>query len=251
MASGKKNYFRHSFFARNDIKLRLLRDRIGVGFYFYFFTLLEQCGESSSEQLQENYTFHDSIIRNLWCVNLKKSERVANEMYAVGLLFFEKRQNTFYFEIPNLAKYLGRYETKNTPKFLSKEKESKVNKSKLNKSVQYTFDDVQKLYLEIFGATHTKQTLMPSKKMIDDFSESINFIKSLDDWRETFTLVKQIPFLMGENKSNWKASLAWLLNYDNYLKANSYGTVQDLEKAEATFLNNLKRYEKEWNDKQR
>lgn len=125
MASGKKNYFRHSFFARNDIKLRTLRDKIGIGFYFYFFSLLEQCGESSCETLRENYEFHDSIIRSLWGVNLKKSERVANEMMSVGLLLFQKRENTFYFEIPNLSKYLGKYESKLQPNTSNKRKENK------------------------------------------------------------------------------------------------------------------------------
>lgn len=132
LASGKKNYFRHSFFARNDLKLKMLRDKVGVGFYFYYFSLLEQCGEASSDELKDKYVFHDSTIRNLWCINLKKSERVANEMNAVGLLFFKKAENTFQFTIPNLAKYLGKYDSKsisNAPN-KRKEKEKKEKEKK-------------------------------------------------------------------------------------------------------------------------
>ena len=125
MASGKKNYFRHSFFARNDIKLRLLRDSVGVGFYFYYFSLLELCGEYSCEESSNHFEFHNSVIRSLWGVNLKKSERVASVMHSVGLLFFEKRENTFYFEVPNLVKYLGKYETKLDPNTPNKRKENK------------------------------------------------------------------------------------------------------------------------------
>ena len=125
MASGKKNYFRHSFFARNDMKLRLLRDSVGVGFYFYFFTLLELCGESSEDKLMPFYEFHDSQIRSLWGVNLKKSERIACVMHSVGLLEFEKRGKSFWFNIPNLPKYLGKYTNKNTSNGPNKIKENK------------------------------------------------------------------------------------------------------------------------------
>jgi len=140
MASGKKNYFRHSFFARNDIKLKLLRDKIGVGYYFYFFTLLEQCGEASSDELQEIYTFHDSTIRSLWGVNLKKSERVANEMASVCLLEFKKVKNTFTFKIPNLSKYLGQYETKSPSNMSNKRKE----KERKEKESEIEIPEIQK-----------------------------------------------------------------------------------------------------------
>ena len=131
MASGRKNYFRHSFFARNDIKMRHLRDQLGVGFYFYFFSLLEQCGEASCESLKENYEFHDSIIRDLWGVNLKKCVHVASVMSAVGLLLFEKREKTFYFEIPNFAKYLGKYESKLQTNTSNKRKEKKRKENEI------------------------------------------------------------------------------------------------------------------------
>lgn len=146
MASGKKNYFRHSFFAHNDTKLLLLRDAIGVGFYFYYFSLLEQCGEQASEVFTDEFEFHDSRIRSLWCVNLKKSERIANEMHVVGLLEFEKREKTFWFRIPKFAKYLGKYQTKITPNTPNKrkEKEIKRNKIKINKK---TCDfEIEKIY---------------------------------------------------------------------------------------------------------
>jgi hypothetical protein len=134
MARGRKNYFRHSFTARNDIKLRLLRDEIGVGFYFYFFSLLELCGEESAEDLQEEYVFHDSLIRSLWGVNLKKSERIAYQMDAVGLLLFKKHKKTFKFTVPNFSKYIGKYESKCTLNVPNKRKEKKVKEKKGKKN---------------------------------------------------------------------------------------------------------------------
>lgn len=129
MANGRKNYFRHSFFARNDIKLLRLRDQIGVGFYFYYFSLLELCGEESADELKSEYVFHDSTIRSLWGVNLKKSERVASVMNAVGLLEFEKREKSFWFKIPNFSKYLGVY-TNKIQSNTSKERKGKERKVK-------------------------------------------------------------------------------------------------------------------------
>jgi len=131
MASGKKNYFRHSFFARNDMKLLELRDEIGIGFYFYFFTLLELCGEQSAEELRDNYEFHDSTIRSLWSVNLKKGVHVASVMHAVGLLEFKKLEKSFWFKVPNLSKYMGKYTNKIPSKSLIKEKEIKLNERKV------------------------------------------------------------------------------------------------------------------------
>ena len=131
MASGKKNYFRHSFFARNDSKLLHLKDAIGVGYYFYYFSLLELCGEQSSDELRANYCFHNSLIRKLWCCNLKKCERIGIQMNAVGLLLFNRIENNFYFEIPNFSKYLGKYTNKiesNTP---NKRKEKKRKEKKI------------------------------------------------------------------------------------------------------------------------
>jgi hypothetical protein len=109
----------------------MLRGRVGVGFYFYYFSLLEQCGEASSDELKEEYTFHDSTIRNLWCINLKKSERVAIEMMSVGLLEFKKAQNTFQFTIPNLAKYLGKYDSKSISNNPNKRKEKEIKENKI------------------------------------------------------------------------------------------------------------------------
>jgi len=130
MASGKKNYFRHSFFARNDIKLRFLKDEVGVGFYFYYFTLLELCGEFSAENLQSQYVFHNSIIRQLWGVNLKKCRTISEKMNAVGLLEFKKGESTFTFVIPNYSKYLGRYSTKLDSNTSNKRKEKKRKEKK-------------------------------------------------------------------------------------------------------------------------
>jgi len=146
MASGKKNYFRHSFFARNDMKLNLLRDEIGIGFYFYYFTLLERFGEECAENYTDEFEFHDSQIRSLWGVNLKKSERIACVMNAVGLLEFKKREKSFWFRAPKLAKYLGRYQSKFPPNVV-KEKKRKEKKVEVKETLQINHNAVYQLFM--------------------------------------------------------------------------------------------------------
>jgi len=136
LASGKKNYFRHSFFARDDIKLRMLRDGIGIGFYFYFFSLLELCGTECEDESKEEFLFHPSIIRSLWSANLNKCERISNEMQRVGLLLFEKRDKTFWFRIPKFAKYLGRYTSKVTTNVPNERKGNESKGNKENNNIQ-------------------------------------------------------------------------------------------------------------------
>lgn len=221
MASGKKNYFRHSFFTRNDIKMLMLRDRVGVGFYFYFFSLLELCGEESSDQLKHQYTFHDSTIRSLWCVNLKKSERIAYEMDAVGLLEFKKGEKNFQFTIPNFAKYLGKYTTKNTSNSSNKrkEKESKRKESKVNSESTFTPDELIQLWntmLTPYGFDHCRG--IGTGKFLSDFLEARQWLKTSESWGELFDAVIQSEYLKGENINGWKASLTWLVDYDNALK---------------------------------
>ena len=130
MARGKKNYFRHSFFARDDIKLRLLRDRIGVGFYFYYFSLLELCGTEAAEGIPDEFVFHQSVLNSLWGCKTKKTVHVAEQIAAVGLLFFSYEGKKLSFRIPNFSKYLGRYESKCTLNVPNKRKEKKIKEKK-------------------------------------------------------------------------------------------------------------------------
>jgi len=183
MASGKKNYFRHSFFARNDIKMRLLRDQVGIGFYFYFFSLLEQCGESCCDEFNETFVFHNSIIRSLWGVNLKKSERVANEMHAVGLLFFEKVENTFEFTIPNFAKYLGKYTNKKEPNRPNKKKRKEIKRKEIKKEkVEIDIFDFEEVYKSFPRKVGKSKGLEICRKKIGTESDFLDLKKAVDNY---------------------------------------------------------------------
>lgn len=220
MANGKKNYFRHSFFARNDIKLLNLRDSIGIGFYFYYFSLLELCGEESSDELMDEYEFHNSTIRNLWGGKDKKCERIGAAMATVGLLEFSIREKSYLFRIPNLSKYLGKYTNKitsNTPN-KRKEKESKVNKRKEKKSNNLSSINISNL-IDQYNKISTIEKMFRSHAIGSDihwnnFQNSIGFINKMEQWVEIFTKAFESKWLLGQTWFNF----LWLLNYDNILK---------------------------------
>jgi len=233
MANGKKNYFRHSFFARNDIKLLQLRDSIGVGYYFYFFTLLEICGEESADNLQDEYEFHDSTIRSLWRINLKKSERIANEMHTVGLLEFEKREKSFWFKIPNFMKYLGKYTNKKESKGpnKSKEKERKEKKSKTNiqndfnsipksKKLEITPANIQQLYNQLIAPKLGTVCHGFSPSQRDSLVEIIQTtLKSKKEWEDFFNSVQLSNKLMGQDPDyKHKFVPSWMCDQDKIIK---------------------------------
>lgn len=126
MASGKKNYFRHSMNARNDHKLRTFMDSFGRNWrdgYFYFFTLLELCGNDAQEGKIE-HTFHKKTLRELWGVSAQGVHDVCTRCTQSALVMCKVDANHVTFSLPNLLNYTGRYDSK------APNKENKINKEK-------------------------------------------------------------------------------------------------------------------------
>lgn len=231
MASGKKNYFRHSFFARNDMKLLQLKDEIGIGYYFYYFSLLELCGEQAADEFRDEFEFHDSLIRSLWRINLKKSERIANKMHSVCLLEFEKREKSFYFKIPNLSKYLGKYTIKNDSNSSNKKKrkENKIKENKIKETNAdkpkdsaslLSFDEfIRETFNTMLGDKFPKILKISAKRknQIAICKKNLD-LKTKNDWLQYFEIVKETKFLHGDNDRGWQASFDWLIKQDNALK---------------------------------
>lgn len=237
MANGKKNYFRHSFFARNNIKLLKLRDEVGIGFYFYFFSLLELCGEQSADELQEFYEFHDSTIRSLWGVNLKKSERVACVMHSLGLLEFEKREKSFYFKVPNLSKFMGKYTNKKESKGPNKSKENK-RKEKKNKAPTLTAPaspDIVKI-IDYLNATTGKKFKASTPKTVSMITSRTREGFTVED----FTKVVDVKFDEWGHLPEWNKYLRpetlFGTKFETYLNQKSDNEVKNHA---AETLNNL------------
>lgn len=127
MASGKKNYFRHSFNARNDEFVIELINQFKEKGYFMWFALVEICAEMVNDGHQQPLKFNRSrLTRELRC-----SQGTLN----LFLTYCEGRSKvlhtylepTYNLEIPSLLKFVGKY-SENAPN-KRKEKEIKEKES--------------------------------------------------------------------------------------------------------------------------
>lgn len=234
MANGKKNYFRHSFFARNDVKLLKLRDEIGVGFYFYYFALLELCGEQSADELRDKYEFHNSTIKSLWGVNLKKSERISCVMDAVGLLEFEKREKTFMFRVSNLSKYLGKYTNKTTPNIVIKEKKRKEKERKEKETKKTPSYENEDLIIEYYNSlskevSNNSRGAKFTKNNRANISARIKDGFSVEDCKQAIFSVSRDPWFVDNGHFNL-TTIFRPANFEKYLTKPVKETIEDVDR---------------------
>ena len=133
MASGKKNYFRHSFNAFEDEKIQKAIDLLGYQGYAYYFILLELLGKQCENEVKNPITIHIQTLRNVWRKHTKSCIKVVEKLQQSGLFYATFNESLVEFDIPNLAKYLGKYTNKNPPNGSNKIKENKI-KRKRNKN---------------------------------------------------------------------------------------------------------------------
>ena len=130
MASGKKNYFRHSFFARNDDFVILLIDTMGYQGYFLWFGLLEICGEIAADNYPETFKIANSrLLRSLRC-RQQKLDWFLTLARQESKLYWERIENNHFIQIHNFPKYLGKYENLNESNAPNKRKEKEIKEKK-------------------------------------------------------------------------------------------------------------------------
>lgn len=135
MASGKKNYFRHSFYASKDDKIVDLITRHGKQAYFHYFRLLELCGEQAAEKIPEKFVFHRrTLCAELMVSNSKLSHHLL-AMQSSLLLHVVLSDRKVEVLVPNFSKFLGVYQSKIPSKSPNKRKEKK---RKINKTPIFT-----------------------------------------------------------------------------------------------------------------
>lgn len=160
MASGKKNYFRHSTSAFEDEKIQKCIQLLGYEGYAFYFILIELLAKQCENSFKNPITLHQQSLRIVWRKQQQSCQRVVKELEESGLFVATFRESFIDFDIPNLEKYMGFYSNKtetNAPKE-KKEKESKVKEKKEKenkiKSLPETTsvrDAYLKSYLERYG----------------------------------------------------------------------------------------------------
>lgn len=145
MASGRKNYFRHSFFAGDDDKIVDLVTTHGKQAYFHYFRLLELCGKQSEQEVPKKFVFH----RRTLCAELMvTNSRLGHHLLAMQsslLLEYVLTDRKVEILIPNFPKYLGKYQTKKSPNVPNKRKEKEIKENKRKEKPKKVFVTNEKL----------------------------------------------------------------------------------------------------------
>ncbi len=150
MASGKKNYFRHSTSAFDDPKIQELVNQYGLKGYAYYFILLELCARQCENEFREEITFHTRTILGQLRKTPSGMSELLSTMSRLDLLQYSISNSLVKIKIPKLSKYMGKYETKISPNVPNKrkEKEIKEKESKVNTSAKTepSTSDVREAY---------------------------------------------------------------------------------------------------------
>jgi hypothetical protein len=140
VASGKKNYFRHSFQARKHPDIVRMIEEHGKDAYFNFFALVEVCAEKASDKFPEDAKFvfrRSTLCHELLVTNSRLSRHLlAMTPSLVDEAVVTEKEVVLLF--PKLRKYVGKYEVKldsNSPN-KRKEKERKEKEIKLNSETE-------------------------------------------------------------------------------------------------------------------
>jgi hypothetical protein len=168
MSSGKKNYFRHSIYASKDDKIVDLISKHGKQAYFHYFRLIELCAEQAIDSMPEKFIFHR---RTLCAELLVTNSRLGHHLLAIQsslLCHYFMTSSKVEILIPNLPKYLGLYQSKNTSNFPIKGNKIKENKIKLNTSIKPSSEDFDapQLNSELTKTVKKKETQSEENKML-------------------------------------------------------------------------------------
>ena len=131
MARGTKNYFRHSFNAFDDEKIQKAISLLGFEGYAYYFIILELCAKQCENEFKSSITFHKQTVRTVLRKQNKSCDKVLTLLQQSGLFVVTFSESFYEFNIPNLAKYMGRYESKMSLNAPNKRKENKIKENKI------------------------------------------------------------------------------------------------------------------------
>jgi len=188
MASGRKDYFRHSVHAYNDEKMQQLRDEGGLEAIAIFWITMELCGrEYTQSGERENFIFRQSYLARTVGKRWPYLEVTYRLLSRCGLVTLKLVGDTAELYIPNFKKFIGSYTieeplnkvVKTPNKKKRKEKKGKEEKtpSKLNIVVdenKLTHVDIKYHLPDLAESAH--QTIM-----LCDRDKFLTFVKEYGD----------------------------------------------------------------------
>ncbi len=230
MANGKKNYFRHSFFAFEDEKIQKAVALLGYEGYAYYFILLEFLGRQCTDEVKNPITIHQQSLRNVWRKQSKSCKKVVEKLQESGLFVATFRESFVEFDIPNLSKYLGKYTNKNPSNAPNKIKENKIKENKIkgnerNKTTsanpsKKTITEKNPL-IEIWNTMAERAGLVSIRGIGDKRKEQIKktemAIPGLN-WKEYFQGIPDRDYLMGKADNGFLVTFDFAINQENVFK---------------------------------
>ncbi len=268
MASGKKNYFRHSFNASKDPKVVGLIDDHGKEAYFHYFRLLELCANEASEGFPEDskFTFRRSTLcRELFVTNSRLTHHLlAIQSSLLGEVVVSEKEVQIL--LPNLAKYMGKYETKLSSNVSNKRKEKERKEKKREEDIEVVesgihehpldikcdaikekkidqIDIVVNLFNSLSEKTKMGSVKVVSSKRRDRLKKAISSIGSdLEVWENVFLTACTKGFVKSDGTS-WEPDFDYIFNNENYIKFSESVVASERKKGFAE-LDRIKEMEK-------
>lgn len=223
MASGKKNYFRHSNSAFDDEKIQKCIQLLGYEGYAYYFILLEVLAKQCENSFKNPITIHQQTLRNLWRKKAESTKKVVRKLEESGLFVATFRESFVDFYIPNLAKYMGKYQTKFPPNSPNKrkEKEKKIKEKEIKEKdlslagINSPDDFIQKWNTEFVAKGYPGCPLTLGGEYQNKFFQINKRLREIGKtWNDYMHRVDSSEFLT-KHKKGGKPHIGWFLSESN------------------------------------
>lgn len=234
MARGTKNYFRHSVETRRDPKIVTLLEN-GKEYYFYFFCILELCAEQAANGFPHDgkFTIHPRTLCQNLMVSRSSLVRHLSAIQSSLLLRYSMEENQCELLIPNLAKYMGKYESKIDLNRSNKRKEKEIKEKEIKENKSET-QDAKKTYPVVESlaflddellAYAKRMTESQQQKLVDGYGVEVvrNYLLRLASWdmEQPQNKKKKDVFLTCKNwisSAGLKDQVEWKKQQDLYNK---------------------------------
>lgn len=214
MASGKKNYFRHSINMRKDPKVVSLISNHGKEAYFHWMILVEMCAEFAIDNgypIDEIFIFHKRTI----CSELMVTpQRLGGHLLAIQSSLLGDLVATgerVEIKFPKLRKYIGRYENKNDSNSPNKRKEKEIKEKEINNKpspLSFLFHARPEIQKWLDAGNHDTHTVILARNK--SHHELAELLEKAFDWSQGKDLRAE----------------TWLLTFVDNKKTSGFGSNQ-------------------------